>query len=140
MPGGRPTDYDPAYCEQVIALGREGKSVRQISAAIDVPRRTMDHWAEANEEFRAALTRARELAVAWWENAAQDGTAAQTIGPAVWARMVASQFPDVYNPPQRNEHSGPDGGPIETRSRSDLEDELRKLLARSGKGAEGGGE
>lgn len=26
MPAGRPSDYDPAYCERVIELGREGKS------------------------------------------------------------------------------------------------------------------
>ena len=29
-PVGRPSTYDPAYCEEVIALGRIGKSIEQI--------------------------------------------------------------------------------------------------------------
>lgn len=28
---GRPTDYDPAYCERVIGLGKEGKSKAFLS-------------------------------------------------------------------------------------------------------------
>lgn len=25
LPAGRPSEYDPAYCERVIALGKQGK-------------------------------------------------------------------------------------------------------------------
>jgi hypothetical protein len=31
-PVGRPSLYDPAYCDKVIELGRIGKSVEQIAS------------------------------------------------------------------------------------------------------------
>ena len=54
----RPTDYQPSYCEDVIALGKQGKSKAQMAAHFDVSRQTIDNWAAANPEFLEALTRA----------------------------------------------------------------------------------
>lgn len=112
MPAGRPSLYDPAYCEEVVALGRLGKSEAQISAAIDVPRSTLHNWRDAHQEFAAALTRARDLAQAWWEDAAQNGNANSVIGPAVWKHSMNCRFRGDYA--ERQEHSGPDGGAIKT--------------------------
>ena len=46
MPAGRPTDYDPAFCEDVIRLGRQGKSVEQIAYRLFVSVSTMYKWRE----------------------------------------------------------------------------------------------
>ena len=35
-PVGRPTLYDPAYCDKGIELGRIGKSVEQIAAQLNL--------------------------------------------------------------------------------------------------------
>ena len=70
---GRPTLYNPAYCDQVVELGTMGKSRAQIAAALDVDRITMHRWAEEWPDFRIALVRARELAKACWEDLGQSG-------------------------------------------------------------------
>jgi hypothetical protein len=36
---GRPTTYDPAYCERVIETGEEGKSKAQIASTLRIPAR-----------------------------------------------------------------------------------------------------
>lgn len=127
--GGRPSTYDPAYCEAVIDLGRQGKSEAQISAVIGVPRSTMHSWRETYPEFSAAFTRARDLAQAWWEDAAQDGRASEVIGPAIWKHSMNCRFRGDYA--ERREHSGPDGGPIETQDRTPR-DVAKALLAALG--------
>lgn len=114
MPAGRPSKYKPEYCEQVLALGREGKSEAQISRDIDVPRSTMRDWAEKHDDFRQALTRAKDLSQAWWEDAAQNGEANSTIGPAIWKHSMNCRFREDYADRVSQEHSGPGGGPIQT--------------------------
>lgn len=106
MPAGRPSKYKPDYCEQVIKLGKEGKSQVQIACALDVPRTTMLSWADEHEEFSTALTRAKECEQAWWEAAAQNGTAQTLIGPAVWGKSVAARFRDEYTDRQEQKLSG----------------------------------
>jgi hypothetical protein len=38
---GRPTTYDPSYCERVIELGEKGKSKAQIASALRVSRKSL---------------------------------------------------------------------------------------------------
>ncbi len=67
MPGGRPTKYDPAYCEAVVAHMRDGASVASFAAEIDVARSTINQWAEDYPEFSEALSRGKAACAAWWE-------------------------------------------------------------------------
>lgn len=112
-PRGRPSTYDPAHCDRVIALGAEGKSPEQISAAIDVPRSTMHRWAEEFPEFRAALTRAKELEQDWWESVGQTALFADKFQAAVWSKSMQARFREKYTEKVINEQTGKDGGPIE---------------------------
>lgn len=111
---GRPSTYDPAYCDRVIALGAEGKSPEQISAAIDVPRTTMLRWADEYPEFRTALTRAKELEQDWWESVGQIALFADKFQAAVWSKSMQARFREKYTEKVINEQTGKDGGPIET--------------------------
>lgn len=112
MPAGRPSKYNPALCDQVIKLGREGKSYEQISAAIDVPRSTMDSWAKVHPEFSAALTRAKELEHAWWEEVGQTALFADKFQNAVWSKSMSARFRDKYTEKQQLEHTGAEGQPL----------------------------
>lgn len=93
---GRPTDYDPAYCERVIELGKEGKSKAQMAAAFDVSRQTIDNWAAAHEDFLEALNRAMAHCQAWWEDKGQRGMEAPGFNAAVWKKSVEARFRDDY--------------------------------------------
>ena len=50
-PGGRPSLYDPAYCEKVVELGKLGKSVEQIASHLNLSLRVMYKWRDEYEEF-----------------------------------------------------------------------------------------
>lgn len=112
-PVGRPTLYRPEYCERVIELGREGRSKAQMASRLDVCCNTLDNWAKENPEFLSALTRARDLAKAWWEDKGQDNLTSSVFQTGLWSRSMAARFPDDYTERQKKEHSGPDGGPVQ---------------------------
>lgn len=92
----RPTDYDPAYSEDVIKLGREGKSKAQMASHFDVSRQTIDNWAEAHPEFLEALNRAMVHCQAWWEDKGQTGMILPGFNAAVWKKSVEARFRDDY--------------------------------------------
>ena len=54
-PRGRPSLYDPKYCEEVVALGRIGKSIEQIAANLNVSLRVLYDWRDKHPEFLHAL-------------------------------------------------------------------------------------
>lgn len=64
---GRPSLYDPAYCEQVVAHMAEGASLTSFAAEIDVSRDTLTEWASKHEEFSLAVRRGKAKCAAWWE-------------------------------------------------------------------------
>lgn len=106
MPGGRPSKYDPAYCEQVVELGKQGKSPVQIACALDVSRVTMLGWAEKHPAFSTALTRAKELEQDWWENVAQTALFADKFQASVWAKSMSARFRNDYTEKVTQEHTG----------------------------------
>jgi hypothetical protein len=68
MPAGRPTKYDPAYCEQVIDHMRDGASLTSFAAEIGVSRASINVWMQANPEFLEAVEVAKAKCAAWWES------------------------------------------------------------------------
>lgn len=112
MPAGRPSSYDPLYCNTVIDLGRLGKSQVQIACFLDVDPATLRDWAKAHPEFALALTRAKAEEQNWWENKGMDGLTADKFNSAVWAKSMSARFRDDYTERRQNEHSGPNGGPV----------------------------
>jgi hypothetical protein len=95
-PVGRPSLYRPEYCEKVIELGRKGCSPAEIASDLDVDRATLGYWADQNEEFSAALTRAKIHEQAWWEKAGKAGMIADKFNAAVWTKSVSARFRDDY--------------------------------------------
>ena len=113
MPAGRPTDYREEYCAEVVELGRQGKSHAQIAASLDVSRQTLHNWANSHPEFLDAITHARDLAQAWFEDKGQAGLETPGFNASLWAKQVSARFPDDYTERQKREVTGKDGGPVE---------------------------
>lgn len=105
----RPTEYDPAYCEQVIEWGKKGKSKTWIAANLDCTRQTLENWANANPEFLDALTRAMVYSQLWWEDAGQVGMTGYKFNASVWSRSMAARFPDDWREVKARDHFSSDG-------------------------------
>lgn len=133
MPAGRPSEYREEFCEQVIELGREGKSRAEIAADLDICRTTLWNWEQAHPEFMKALQRAKDMELAWWESQSREGlNKGSAFNAALWGRAVSGRFPsEPYR--ERVEHTGKDGGPIETNAKVDLSaltpDQLRAIAS-----------
>jgi transposase len=115
-PVGRPTLYDPKYCEEVVTLGRIGKSVEQIAANLNVSLRTMYSWRDAHEEFLHALDDAKTYEQAWWEEQAAaymvENKESDRLNATLWSRSMAARFPKKYREQVKQEITGADGAPL----------------------------
>ena len=90
--GGRPALYKPAYCRQVLDLGRLGYCKAEIAAWLGVANRTLDNWAKAHAEFRDAIRRARALEYAWWLDAGRKGMLDKNWNLAGWELQMKNRF------------------------------------------------
>lgn len=112
MSGGRPSDYKPEYCDQIVEWGAEGKSIVWMASRLDVVRDTIYEWARVHPEFSDALMRARHNCQAWWEDQGQAGLAMPGFNGSVWAKNMGSRFKDDWSDKSSLEVSGPNGGPV----------------------------
>ena len=106
MPAGRPSAYDPAYCDKVVELGKAGKSKAQMAAHFDVSRQTIDNWASDYPDFLEALNRAMAHCQAWWETKGAEGMEKPGFNAAVWKKSVEARFRDDYTERREVSHSG----------------------------------
>lgn len=117
-PVGRPTTYDPAYCERVVELGKMGKSIEQICYILNTPVRTLYEWRDRHPDFSQALTDAKDYEQAWWEEQASSYMVETKEGPrlnaTLWSRSMAARFPKKYRESVKQEITGADGTPLIT--------------------------
>lgn len=115
-PVGRPSLYDPSYCEKVIELGKLGKSVEQIAANLGLSVRVLHKWKEEHEEFMRAMEEAKEHEQAWWEEMAQgylvEEYQGNKLNASLWSRSMAARFPKKYRESVKQEITGADGAPL----------------------------
>ena len=115
-PVGRPSLYDPKYCEEVVALGKLCKSSEAIGAILGVGTATLYRWRDEFEEFREALALAKEFELHWWEDIAQthmiENRESDKINASIWSRSMAARFPKKYRESTKTEITGADGTPL----------------------------
>lgn len=115
-PVGRPTKYRPEYCEQIIELGKQGKSIAQMASHFDVDKASIFDWDKSHPDFSTALARAKAHSQTWWENTAQQNMDNRNFNAQLWLKSVASRFRDDYTEQTKTEITGKDGGAIKTES------------------------
>lgn len=118
---GRPSKYDPSYCDLVIEMGKEGASLAVMGSAIGVDRVTLLDWAKVHPEFSTALRLAKLHEQAWWEKIGVKGLTADKFNAMVWKVSMQARFRDDYTEQRRTEISGPDGGPLQVEARNALD-------------------
>ena len=72
MPGGRPTSYDPAFCDVAVEFLGRGYSTTALAGEIGVARTTIYNWADEHPEFLNALKSGQAAGARWWEDRLAD--------------------------------------------------------------------
>lgn len=105
-PVGRPTLYDPSYCEKLLRLAENGNSLTQCAVKLGLDKATLLSWAEVHPEFNTAMIMAGEAAKCWWEDVGMIGMVSDKFNTGVWVRSMAARFRDEYTERRQTEIAG----------------------------------
>ena len=109
MAGGRPTKYDPAFCDDVLPFMAEGYSATALAGHIGVSRSTLYLWMDQHPEFSDAVKEGMAASAIWWENRLRD-VASGGEGNATAAIFgLKNRAADDWRDKQAHEHTSPDG-------------------------------
>jgi transposase len=130
---GRPTKYDPAMCEQVIELGKLGRSRTAIACELGISPRLVPEWEQAHPEFLHAMTEAQSEAKKYYETLAEAHMVDVPQGPKLNTQLfkfiVQARFPE-YRESSKLELTGKNEGPVQIDVIHDLsKDLITDLLA-----------
>ncbi len=69
---GRPTKYKPEMCKTLIDLMKQGASLVEVCAELDICETTLHDWKDTESdhfitEFSESVKRGSKLSQAWWE-------------------------------------------------------------------------
>ena len=114
---GRPSKYDPAYCDQAVEFGGLGYSREMIAAEFDVSWNTLLNWMDEHPDFLEAMEKAKMLEMVYFEKTALAYMIEQPQGAklntSLWSRSMAARFPAKYRENSKVEVTGRDNKPIE---------------------------
>jgi hypothetical protein len=111
--GGRPTKYDPRYCEMLVDFGSQGFSTGAFAGLIGTCKQTVENWKVEHPEFLVAAQRARAARLMKWEGIALDNAKNGKGAPAMTQFALKNIDKDEWQDVSRQEQTGPDGGPIQ---------------------------
>ncbi len=106
MPGGRPTTYDPKYCQAVIEHMAEGASLTSFAASVMCSRSTINEWMAANPEFSEAVKVGKALCATWWEKVSRTNAVEGGGNATLCIFGLKNMAPDEWREKQEIEHSG----------------------------------
>lgn len=110
-PGGRPTKYKPAYCQEIVELMGQGFSLTAAAAELGISRETAYAWEREIPEFSDAVKLARGKRTLKLER----DLLSASDGPTVTSRIFAlkNACADEWREKVTQEQTGANGGPIE---------------------------
>lgn len=106
MAGGRPTTYDPKYCQAVIDHMAEGASLTSFAASVMCSRSTINEWMAANPEFSESVKIGKALCATWWEKVSRTNAVEGGGNATLCIFGLKNMAPDEWRERQEIEHSG----------------------------------
>lgn len=106
MTVGRPSDYDPAFCEEAIAFLADGYSLAALAGEIGVARSTIYKWVDEHPEFSDAVKRGQAKAVLWWEKANRNLAMTGDGNATACVFGLKNRAADEWRDKIETEHSG----------------------------------
>ena len=115
-PVGRPSSYDPKFCDMVVEDMGQGYSLTAFAGLIGVCKATLNNWMDEHPEFLDAVKRAKAARLRDWEanainmRANGGGPGGATITIFGLKNMGGDEWSDT----QRHEVTGKDGAPLKS--------------------------
>ena len=96
MAGGRPTKYDPKYCEMIIEEFAKGGHMRSFAHLIDVETKTLYNWMKEYPEFLQARKKADNAAFTFFNKISIGAMTGKLKGhiPVHWIYQMKNRFPE----------------------------------------------
>lgn len=93
---GRPTKYDPAFCEIAIEAMQKGFSKEAVSGHLGICKDTLYQWEKKHKDFSDALKKGLELSRQFWEKIALDhlthSKGSKQLNSTVWLFNMKNRF------------------------------------------------
>lgn len=111
MGAGRPTKYDPAFCQQVLEMGKEGASKVEMAGRLDIAYSNFDRWCSEHDEFQEAVKQAVRFSQAWWEQKGREATFGGVPGfnATSYIFNMKNRFKDDWRDKVETDHTSSDG-------------------------------
>ncbi len=103
---GRPSKYDPKFCDEVREFLKDGYSVAAFAGHIGVAVSTVHLWVNEHEEFSDAVKEAQASAVLWWENRGRDIALGKDGNPTLVIFGLKNRAKDEWRDKTETELSG----------------------------------
>ena len=113
---GRPSDYRPELCAQIIEAMATGLSAEAAAAKVGISARSLYYWQNEHPEFLQAVQEGRHRAMLWWETRALEMANGGPGNASIVSLALKnrSRSPSGWNnDSQRLEHTGAAGGPLQ---------------------------
>jgi len=109
MTAGRPTKYDPTYCDEAVEFLKDGYSVKAFAGHIGVALSTVYKWADEHPDFSDALKAGQAAAAFWWEQALRNNamTGEGSASAAIFGLKNRSQ--EEWKDKIEQDHTSSDG-------------------------------
>lgn len=130
-PRGRPSEFNPAYANEIIELMASGLSLTAAAAELGFVKQTVYNWANENPEFMDAINLGKGKRTAFLERRLLTADSGPVVTSSIFALKNAA--PDEWREKQLHEITGQDGGPIkhEVSARDAIANRISSIAARA---------
>lgn len=92
---GRPTKYAPWMDDFAIYFLRDGKSIVELAAELQVNVDTIQEW-KKHDTFSAAMSLGMTLCQSWWERESRISLRDKDFNTGLWVQNVKGRFKDDW--------------------------------------------
>ena len=89
---GRPTKYEPEFCDIVVEKMSEGASIEELPLYLGVSKFTIYHWIKQNESFSDAIKEGVALSEAWWREKGRKNLENDKFSATLWYMNMKNRF------------------------------------------------
>jgi hypothetical protein len=135
---GRTPPFSLALCDEYLALAALGYSIAEtITKLCNGDRRLWLTWQREHPAFADAVSRAKDISLAWWEALARNNTTARDFNANLYRVVMAARFPDHGYRERVTVENTPGPLPVDLKALSPEErDALADLLERAAPSAD----